>query len=191
MVGRLSVGGATAPIPLVAQPPTSPEAKRTASRLNRRIHLLNGEGGCEVSTYMRSRKNENMGRDVEGERAAIAVYASTERTLAEDLKSLIAAVSGDSSEHKPTRVVGRVDVDPLEAHDGGTKTLEPYDPSLAPTPRAILVPPKVRDLDRIAVAPDQVAIVRIVPARDRLAVRAVALAGLLVAVGFLLFLLAL
>jgi DnaJ-class molecular chaperone len=53
------------------------------------------------------------------------------------------------------------------------------------------VPPRVRDLDRVPVGPEQVAIVKIVPARDRVAVRAAALSGLVVALGFLLFLLAL
>jgi DnaJ-class molecular chaperone len=53
------------------------------------------------------------------------------------------------------------------------------------------VPPRVRDLDRLRVGPRQVAIVKIVPARDRPAVRAAAFAGLLLAVGFLLFLLSL
>jgi hypothetical protein len=139
---------------------------------------------------MRRRKNKNMGRDVEGEgeRAAIAVYTSTERTLAEDLESLIAAASGDAPEREPTKVVGRVDLDPLEAHVGGTKRLEPY---VGRAPQAVPVPPKVRDLEPIPVAPDQVAIVRIVPARDRLVVRIAAAGGLLLALGFLLFLLAL
>jgi hypothetical protein len=53
------------------------------------------------------------------------------------------------------------------------------------------VPPRVRDLDRIPVGPEQVAIVKIVPARERVVVRSVAFAGLLFALGFLLFLLSL
>jgi molecular chaperone DnaJ len=51
------------------------------------------------------------------------------------------------------------------------------------------VPPRVRDLDRVPVGPDQVAIVRIVPARERIAVQAAAAGGLLTALGFLVFLL--
>jgi molecular chaperone DnaJ len=51
------------------------------------------------------------------------------------------------------------------------------------------VPPRVRDLDRVPVGPEQVAIVRIVPARERAAVRIAAAGGLVVAVAFLLFLL--
>lgn len=53
------------------------------------------------------------------------------------------------------------------------------------------VPPRARDLDPVRVGPEEVAIVRIVPPRERPAVRAAALAGLLLALGFLLFLLAL
>jgi molecular chaperone DnaJ len=53
------------------------------------------------------------------------------------------------------------------------------------------VPPRVRNLDRVRIGPRQVAIVKIVPARDRLGVRALAFAGLLSALGFLLFLLSL
>jgi hypothetical protein len=55
----------------------------------------------------------------------------------------------------------------------------------------IPVPPRVRDLDRVPVGPQQVAIVRIVPPRERAAVQTAAFAGLLVALGFFLFLLAL
>ena len=53
------------------------------------------------------------------------------------------------------------------------------------------VPPRVRDLDRVPVGPEQVAIVKIVPARERAVVRTAAFAGLLLALGFLLFLLSL
>lgn len=53
------------------------------------------------------------------------------------------------------------------------------------------VPPRVRDLDRVPVGPEQVAIVKIVPVRERVVVRAAAFAGLLLAFGFLLFLLSL
>lgn len=55
----------------------------------------------------------------------------------------------------------------------------------------VAVPPGAKDLDGIPLGPDEVAVVRIVPPRDRPAVRAAALVVLLVAVGFLLFLLAL
>jgi molecular chaperone DnaJ len=53
------------------------------------------------------------------------------------------------------------------------------------------IPARVRDLDRVRVGPDQVAVVKIVAAPERAAVRAAAFAGLLLAIGFLLFLLAL
>jgi molecular chaperone DnaJ len=53
------------------------------------------------------------------------------------------------------------------------------------------VPPRTRDLDRVRIGPRRVAIVKIVPARDHVAVRAAAFAGLLLALGFLLFLLSL
>lgn len=55
----------------------------------------------------------------------------------------------------------------------------------------VAVPPGARDLDRIPLGPDEVAVVKIVPPRVRPAVRAAALLVLLGAVGFLLFLLAL
>ena len=53
------------------------------------------------------------------------------------------------------------------------------------------VPPRARDLDWVRVGADTVAIVKIVPPRERPAVRAAAFAGLLGALGFLLFLLSL
>lgn len=53
------------------------------------------------------------------------------------------------------------------------------------------VPPRARDLDRVLVGPEGIAIVRIVPARERSAIRAAAFAALLLALGFLLYLLAL
>jgi molecular chaperone DnaJ len=56
---------------------------------------------------------------------------------------------------------------------------------------AVPVPPRVRDLDRVTVGPEQVAIVKIVPVVERVAVRAAAFAALLAALGFLLFLLSL
>jgi DnaJ-class molecular chaperone len=49
----------------------------------------------------------------------------------------------------------------------------------------VSVPPKVRDLDRIPVGPRQVAVVKLVPARDRVAVQGAAFAGLLGALAFL------
>jgi DnaJ-class molecular chaperone len=55
----------------------------------------------------------------------------------------------------------------------------------------VAVPPGARDLDRVPLGPDEVAVVKIVPPRDRPAVRAAALLLLLGAVGFLLFLLTL
>jgi DnaJ-class molecular chaperone len=55
----------------------------------------------------------------------------------------------------------------------------------------IPVPPRVQDSDRIPVGPEQVAIVKIVPPRERVVVRSAAIAGLLLALGFLLFLLSL
>lgn len=61
----------------------------------------------------------------------------------------------------------------------------------APRPVEVTVPPRARDSDVVRIGPEEVAIVRIVPPLDRAVVRTVALAGLLVAVGFLLFLLAL
>lgn len=68
---------------------------------------------------------------------------------------------------------------------GGTGELD------AERPVEVTVPPRVRDLDRVPVGPDEVAIVRIVPPRDRLGVRLAAAAALLAAVAFLLFLLSL
>ena len=57
--------------------------------------------------------------------------------------------------------------------------------------RAITVPPRSRDLDRVPVGPEAVAIVRLVPPHERLVLRLAATAALLAAIGFLLFLLAL
>ena len=54
----------------------------------------------------------------------------------------------------------------------------------------VSVPPGARDSDVVAVGAEEVAIVRIVPPRERAVVRTAALAGLVVALGFLLFLLA-
>jgi hypothetical protein len=49
----------------------------------------------------------------------------------------------------------------------------------------------VRNLDQVPVGPGEVAVVRIVPPRERVLLRAAAIAALLAALGFLLFLLAL
>lgn len=85
-------------------------------------------------------------------------------------------------------VVATVEVDAYEASVGTTRRIEVGEER---RPVYIPVPPGVRDLDRLPIGPDEVVRVRIVPARDRLAVRAAALVGLLSALGFLLFLLAL
>lgn len=58
-------------------------------------------------------------------------------------------------------------------------------------PVEVIVPPRTRELDRLSLGPEEVAIVRIVPPREKVAIRLAASAGLLAAVGFLLFLLAL
>ena len=58
-------------------------------------------------------------------------------------------------------------------------------------PVEVAIPPGVRDFDRILVGPEEVAIVRIVRPRDRIAVRLAAAVALLAALCFLLFLLAL
>jgi molecular chaperone DnaJ len=58
-------------------------------------------------------------------------------------------------------------------------------------PVEVTVPPRARDLDRIPVGPEEVAVVRIVPPQDRLAIRLAASVALLVAIGFLLYLLSL
>jgi hypothetical protein len=132
-----------------------------------------------------------MARNEHEEPGSLRVYASSPRAFLEDLQSLIAAMSGETPEREPTRVVGRVEVDAFEAHVGATKSIETYDPRPDEPAPDVSVPPKVRDLDRLEIGPEQVAIVRIVPARDRMILRAVAFAALLLALGFLLFLLAL
>src|SRR5215210_1249852 len=58
-------------------------------------------------------------------------------------------------------------------------------------PVEIVIPPRVRDLDRIPVGAEEATIIRIVPARDRIAVRVAASIAFLASIGFLLFLLAL
>ena len=85
-------------------------------------------------------------------------------------------------------VVATIEVDAYEASVGTTRHIPAWEGRrLVEVP----VPQGVRDFDRIPVGPDQVAVVRIVPARDRLAVRVAALVGLLSALGFLLLLLSL
>jgi hypothetical protein len=131
-----------------------------------------------------------MPRDDHEQRPSLRIYASSPESIREDVESVIAAASGDLPEREPTRVVGCVDVDAFEAHVGATKSVEPYGPR-EDASKPVTVPPKVHDLDRVELGPDLVAIVRIVPPRDRIVPRLVASAGLLVAIGFLLFLLAL
>ncbi len=58
-------------------------------------------------------------------------------------------------------------------------------------PVDVTVPPRTRDQDRIPLGPDEVAVVRIVPAREKVAIRLAASIALLAAIGFLLYLLAL
>jgi molecular chaperone DnaJ len=70
-------------------------------------------------------------------------------------------------------------------HCGGSGQVE------SGRPVEVTVPPRARDLDRIPVGPEDVAVVRIVPPQDRLAIRLAASVALLVAIGFLLFLLSL
>jgi len=70
-------------------------------------------------------------------------------------------------------------------HCGGSGQVE------SGRPLEVTVPPRARDLDRIPVGPEEVAVVRIVPPQDRLAIRIAASVALLVAIGFLLFLLSL
>jgi hypothetical protein len=55
----------------------------------------------------------------------------------------------------------------------------------------VRVPPGVRDLDRVRVGPEQVAVVTIVPPRGRFVLRLLAWAAILVGLFFLLFLLSL
>jgi hypothetical protein len=192
IVGTLIVGSAAEPIPLVAQPPTRPAAKiaeNTAAR--RRIRFYNAEEPIQVSVLLRRWNNDDMARNDYEQAESLRVYASSPNVLLKDLESVIAEAAGESPEHEPTRVVGRVDLDALEAHAGAVKRVNLYHPHPdEPAPR-VPVPPQVDDLDSVRVGPKQVAIVRIVPARDRTAVRLVAVAGLVLAVGFLLFLLAL
>lgn len=141
--------------------------------------------------FLRRWKNEDMARDEYEQAGSLRVYASTPNRLLDDLASVIAEAAGECPAHEPTKVVGRVDLDALEAHAGAVKSVNLYEPQHEqPAPR-VPVPPQVQNLDPVLIGPRQVAIVRIVPARDRLALRAAAFAALLLAIGFLLFLLAL
>jgi molecular chaperone DnaJ len=58
-------------------------------------------------------------------------------------------------------------------------------------PRTVTVPPRTRDLDRVPAGAEAVAIVRIVPPREKVAIRLAATVAFFAAIGFLLFLLAL
>jgi hypothetical protein len=141
--------------------------------------------------FLRRWKNKDMARDEYEQDGSLRVYASSRNGLLDDLASVIAEAAGESSEHEPTKVVGRVDLDAFEAHAGAVKSVNLYEPHPErPAPR-VPVRPQVQDLESVQIGPKQVAIVRIVPARDRVIVRAAAIAGLLLAIGFVLFLLAL
>jgi len=68
---------------------------------------------------------------------------------------------------------------------GGTGQIQ------ADRPVDVTVPPRTRDQDRIPLGPEEVAVVRVGPARERVAIRVAASLALLAAIGFLLYLLAL
>lgn len=130
-----------------------------------------------------------MPTDHTDDQQSLRVYASNWRTLLADVERAIAAAAGETR-HEPTRIVGEVGVDPLEAHAGAIKRVDLYEPGTREPP-AVAVPPRVRHLDALAIGAEQLAIVRIVPPRDSVAVRLVALTGLLLALAFLLYLLSL
>ena len=111
------------------------------------------------------------------------VYASNPRAFLEDLESVIATALGRAPDRQPTHVVGEVQLDAYEARFGATCSVVEGG--------TVTVPPKTRDLDRVHIGPQEVAIVRIVPPREKVAIRLGAAVGLMGAVGFLLFLLAL
>jgi hypothetical protein len=188
----VTVGSAAEPIPLVAQPPTRPAAKiavNTAAR--RRIRFYNAEEAIQVSVFLPSWKKRVMARNEQEQLGSLRVYVSSPRALLDDLENVIAEASGEVPRREPTRVVGRVDVDAFEARAGAVKPVNLYEPHPdEPAPR-VPIPPQVENLRPVRVGPRQVAIVRIIPARDRMAVRLAAVAGLVLALGFLLFLLAL
>jgi hypothetical protein len=115
------------------------------------------------------------------------VYASNPRAFLEDLESVIATALGRSPDREPMRVVGEVQLDAYEARLGAISTVAGGELDRT----SVAVPPKVRDLDRVYVGPEEVAIVRIVPPREKVAIRLAATVALAAAVGFFLFLLAL
>lgn len=123
------------------------------------------------------------GGGIESRPGAARVYASNPREFLEDLESVIATALGRSPERQPTRVVGEVQLDAYEARLGATCSIGESG--------TVTVPPKTSDLDRVYLGPEKVAIVRIVPPRERVAIRLAATIALVAAVGFLLFLLAL
>jgi DnaJ domain len=111
------------------------------------------------------------------------VYASNPREFLEDLESMIATALGHAPDRHPTRVVGEVQLDAYEARFGATCSVVEGGP--------VTVPPRTRDLDRVPLGAEKVAIVRIVPPREKVAIRLAATVALVAAIGFLLFLLAL
>ncbi len=125
------------------------------------------------------------GKGIAPRRGAGRVYASNPREFLEDLESVIATALGRRPEKEPTRVVGEVQVDPYEARLGAIGKVAGSETS------SVTVPPRARDLDRVHVGPEEVAIVRIVPPREKVVIRLAATLALAAAIGFLLFLLAL
>jgi DnaJ domain len=111
------------------------------------------------------------------------VYASNPREFLDDFESVIATALGHATDRQPTRIVGEVQLDAYEARFGATCSVVEGGP--------VTVPPRTRDLDRIPLGPEKVAIVRITPPREKVAIRLAAAVGLAAAIGFLLFLLAL
>lgn len=126
------------------------------------------------------------GSGVEPRPGAGRVYASNPRAFLEDLESVIATALGRQVDREPTRVVGEVQLDAYEARLGATGSL-----SEGAAPLSVTIPPRTRDLDRVYIGPEQVAIIRIVPPREKVAIRVGAAIALMGAVAFLLFLLAL
>ena len=124
------------------------------------------------------------GNGIEPRPRAARVYTSNPRAFLEDLESVIATALGGSPEREPIRVVGEVQLDAYEARLGAIG-------SVAGGMESVTVPPRVRDLDRVYVGPEEVAIVRIVPPREKFVIRLGAAIALMAAIGFLLFLLAL
>jgi hypothetical protein len=123
------------------------------------------------------------GGGIEARPRMARVYASNPREFLEDLESVIATALGRAPDRQPTRVVGEVQLDAYEARFGATCGVVEGG--------TVTVPPKTRDLDRVHFGPEKVAILRIVPPREKVAIRLGAAIALMGAVGFLLFLLAL